>query len=271
LKRVILCADDYGQKDSISQAVVSLVCKNRLSAVSCMVTQPHWQEHGRALLPHTGKVDVGLHFNLTHGTGVSVGKLLLKSMLRLTDPKWVQAECLAQMDAFTAVMGGLPDFIDGHQHIQHFPVVREVLLGVCRDRLAESGCYVRAIHDPDFWQRKGVRFKRLVLALSGTSAFKKRLVAENIPHNASFSGIYPFDRAEGYGKYFQGFLEEITDGGLILCHPGERDGDVGDPLAASRPQELAFLSGPDFPEQCARMGVRLSRFRETARESYPVA
>ncbi len=37
-KNIILCADDYGISHSVDRAIIDLLDKNRLSAVSCMTS-----------------------------------------------------------------------------------------------------------------------------------------------------------------------------------------------------------------------------------------
>ena len=71
MKHIILCADDYGQNFAISQAIVDLFEKKRLSATSCMVTSPDWPRYSSLLIPFRDHVDVGLHFNLSEGFPLS--------------------------------------------------------------------------------------------------------------------------------------------------------------------------------------------------------
>lgn len=65
MKRIILCADDYGQNDVISQAILNLIKKKRLTAVSCMVAGVDWARHAAMLAKVQDQIDVGLHVNLT--------------------------------------------------------------------------------------------------------------------------------------------------------------------------------------------------------------
>lgn len=264
VKKVILCADDYGQKDSISQAVLQLLAAGRLTAVSCMTVFPHWPEHARRLMPWFDRVDIGLHFAVTgEGTQYTLPHLLLQSLAGRVDARRMAIALHAQLDAFSAATGGrLPDFVDGHQHVQHFRGVREALAEVWQTRLADLGLPVRCVYDPFFWRPGRAWIKRMVLQLSGAGALKRLLVKKGIPHNSSFSGVYPFGAAHQYGNFFRQFLGEVDDRGLILCHPGVADGDAQDPLRHVRPHELAWLSGPDFPLACQAAGVRLARFRD---------
>jgi predicted glycoside hydrolase/deacetylase ChbG (UPF0249 family) len=63
-KRIVLCADDYGQAPAISQGIIELLNQSRLSATSCMVNMPDWPVSAKELLPFINYVDLGLHFNL---------------------------------------------------------------------------------------------------------------------------------------------------------------------------------------------------------------
>src|SRR5689334_14189243 len=100
----------------------------RLSAVSCLVTSSRWQTDGQLLRASSCRVDKGLHFNLTEGAGRdALSTLMMKAISRQLDQKAIEAECERQIDLFQTVMGCLPDFIDGHQHVHSFPVVRDAV------------------------------------------------------------------------------------------------------------------------------------------------
>src|SRR5207247_168311 len=63
---MIICADDFGLREDIDQAILELCSLGRLSAVSCMVALARCdsEELGRLLACPPG-VDVGLHLCLT--------------------------------------------------------------------------------------------------------------------------------------------------------------------------------------------------------------
>src|SRR5690606_25772598 len=135
----VLCADDYGQAEAVSNGILSLLATNRLTAVSCLVNQPGWVDQAGRLLPYLDKVDVGLHLNFTEGAPISrefceqvgsrfpsLSRMLLRTMLgvpRLPRAA-VYAEIKAQLAAFTRAMGRAPRYIDGHQHVHHLPGVQ---------------------------------------------------------------------------------------------------------------------------------------------------
>lgn len=249
MKHFILCADDYGQNPAISQAIIHLVEKKRLSAVSCMTNFAHWSQHARDLVPYESKVQIGLHFNLTDGPSLSgqiqmntLGKLLLNCYLRRVDKQAIAAELNAQIDAFVAGMGRLPDFVDGHQHVHQFPVIRDVLLAVYEKRLRGQGTYIRCVYDPKafFRYQAPAYLKRVIIQLTGARALKRELIKRQIPHNTSFSGIYDFAEGENYALIFPQFMAEIAEGGLIMCHPG-LGGEEGDSIYRARRYEYEYL------------------------------
>ncbi len=261
MKHIILCADDYGQNADISQAIIALIQQSRLSATSCLTTFSHWKMHAKWLEPFKNQIDIGLHFNLTEGKlcripASSLGKLLLFSQLRFISQQKIEEELHAQLDQFESEMKMPPRFIDGHQHVHQFPVIRDALLSVYEKRLWQHPVYFRctdsAITD----------FKNLIIQFSGARAFKKKLIAKKIPHNASFLGIYNFASPQ-FEKTFQKFLSEISEGGLIMCHPGLKNNEMNsDKIAQSRGGEFHYLSSQQFVEDCKKFEAELTRFKD---------
>lgn len=267
-KRIVLCADDYGQEPVISRGIIDLVDKGRLSAVSCMVNRPDWREQAGWLVPYVDRVDIGLHFNLTDGEPLSeryrsvhgghffsLSELLKKSFLRQVSRDAMLAECLTQLDAFAEAMGRLPDFIDGHQHVHQFPVIRHAIIQAYQARFPSQQAYIRLVN-----HQVGLgNVKKAIIYLSGTRALKALLVQYGIPHNHSFSGVYDFKHAARYAAHFNTFLHEVEDGGLIMCHPGFKSDSQQDPIADARFLEYTYLSGDKFQQDCQRNDAQLSR------------
>ena len=276
MKSIILCADDYGQNTAISQAIIALLREKKLSATSCMTTMPLWLEQAKWLFPFKNQIDIGVHFNLTHGRPLSsafrmaygdafrsLAHLLVKSYLRQLDAPAILAELQAQLDQFVAGMGCLPDFIDGHQHIHQFPVIRDLIVEVYQARLRQNNSYIRSVYDTHAWvsfTQKGYG-KRLLIQLCGARAFKRRLVQQNIPHNSTFSGIYSFSQVLKYAELFPKFLKHSQQGGLIMCHPGLEGSEQDDAIAFFRPLEYRYFQSKSFLDACQQQQVVISRFR----------
>jgi predicted glycoside hydrolase/deacetylase ChbG (UPF0249 family) len=277
MKRVILCADDYAQNRAVSRGILALIRQKRLSATGCFSNSKLWAEHGQWLLPHLGEVDVGLHFNLTEGYALgpvesvtrqlelpSLSQLLLRSHLGMISVSAVKHELLRQINRFQEVMGVLPSFIDGHQHVHHFPAVRQAVLEVYQQHFRKSQIYIRCA--ANIMDRGAGAFKRCIIRHTGALRLAHRLSVMNIPHNKSFSGIYSFGHPERYGTLFKTFLTSIGDQGLVMCHPGFQSSDARDPLMNSRYHEYQYFSSDQFIKDLAEAGVRLCPFREFSRQ-----
>jgi predicted glycoside hydrolase/deacetylase ChbG (UPF0249 family) len=252
-KRIVLCADDYGQGLSISKGILALLEAGRLSAVSCLVTSSHWQKHAVWLKPFASQVAIGLHFNLTEGRA-SLRTVLLQGLLGRLEETEMQRLWHEQINAFEAEMGFLPHFIDGHQHVHQLKGVREALCVVYQERLRVAMPYVRVVN--------GVMrsFKKAFIYATGSRALEQLLDQHKITHNDSFSGIYAFHTAHRYYQHFPRFLEEIGDRGIIMCHPGyPADDDSDDPIASARHLEYQYLVGPDFEAVCHAQQVVFDR------------
>ena len=137
-KKVILCADDFGQNQGISEGILNLASQGRLSAISCMVNRAAWQQQCASLRKYD-EIGVGLHLNFTHGEPLSVewqrevgdvfpslSRLIFKSI----PAKVICAEIEAQIAQFKQDTSVWPEFIDGHQHVHQLPSIRHCLLQV---------------------------------------------------------------------------------------------------------------------------------------------
>ncbi len=272
-KRIVLCADDYGQALAISQGIIHLIQHNRLSATSCMVNTLYWFEHAKWLMPYQAQIDIGLHFNLTTGQPLSreyaerhgdrffkLPILLSKAFLRQLNGPAIEAECHAQLDAFQDAMGFLPRHIDGHQHIHQFPIIREALMRVYEKRLREHHAYVRLVNESIKIRDLFYEIKKIVIHATGTQALKRLLVKHQIPYNQTFAGVYAFAKADHYTQLFPSFLSKIGDKGLILCHPGLASSEASDEIANARYAEYQYLASSQFLDDCKAGGVVLERF-----------
>lgn len=275
MKRIILCADDYGQNLAISQAIIELLSEKNLSATSCLVTSPLWQNLVPRLEPLKNNVDIGLHFNLTQGKPLSkelpafftLKDLLIKTHLGKLDKRPFVAELNAQFDLFVNTVGQLPDFIDGHQHVHQFPIIRDAVFDVYDERLREMGhnYYIRSTFErSSLYRFKDVAFlKQLAIQLTGGIKFKEELVKRKIPHNETFAGIYNFKDALSYARYFPRFLQQVNDSGLIMCHPALLSPEEAPEMANARHQEYLYLSSNHFLKQCREHDIKLVRFKDT--------
>ncbi|WP_150467029.1 ChbG/HpnK family deacetylase [Francisella sp. SYW-9] len=250
-KKIIICADDFGLSDNVNEGIIKLLEKKVINATSCMSNMPALK-HGMPNLKniYNSFIDVGIHLNLTEGTPLTnaksisknkeflpLSKLLAKSKLRAISYTDVYNELKAQIDNFISLWGDLPDFIDGHQHVHHFPIVRKAVIDLYKNfDMFKQQTYIRSTFNMD-----KSNFKSLIIYRSGAKKFNKLLVDNNIKHNSSFSGIYALENNnEDFRKVILKAYSEIKDGGLIMCHPA-LDIDEGDPISKSRVNEFKYF------------------------------
>ncbi|MGL6029175.1 MAG: ChbG/HpnK family deacetylase [Legionella sp.] len=261
MKRIKLCADDYALSRGISAAILQLVDSGRLSAVSCMVNLPLFAEQAAQLIARKGQAQFGLHFNLTEGGLLSrpgtecfsLNGLLLKSHLRLCEQSLITAELHAQLDRYIEVMGALPDFIDGHQHVHQFPQVRASLLAIYQSRLTNKP-WLRTTYPA--LKINPYQFKTAILGLTGGKSWQQQLTRLAIPHNSFFAGIYDFDSKVNYRALFRQWLALAPDDTLIMCHPG-REYLSGDVIAEARINEFNYLASSAFLDDCMEFAVNI--------------
>lgn len=272
-----LCADDYGMSPGINSAIRDLIVQRRLNATSVMVAAPSFSRAEAvplALLNAGGtRAAIGLHVTLTgpfkpmsagfaplrDGEFLPLSEMLKRSMLRLLSRRRLKVEIATQFEAFVRVFGRAPDFVDGHQHVQLFPQVRDLFLQAVKE--IAPGAWVRQCGRVALpWRRRVADKKALLLdLLSGT--FRKRAAELGVATNPAFAGAYDFAAPDAdFASLFSGFVEGMPAGGVIMCHPGKVDAELErlDPLTHQREREYSFLAGDRFPAVLQEQGVTLA-------------
>jgi predicted glycoside hydrolase/deacetylase ChbG (UPF0249 family) len=274
LARIWLCADDYGISPGVNRAIRDLIKRGRLNATSVMVVGPAIGRDEVAALQDVARSSprcaIGLHVTLTApfrpltmhfrpadgGMFLALPNMLQRGFVRRLDREIIQSEIATQFSAFRDLFGRAPDFADGHQHAQLFPVVRDAFLAAT------------AANAPGAWVRQGGSNRPLLKRLNSPKAllldalsrqFRKRAARANLTYNTAFAGAYDFLRKPDFGVLMQQFLQGLPDGGLVMCHPGFVDETLEslDPLTTQREQEHAYLAGEHFPPLLARNKVTL--------------
>ena len=273
-RQIWLCADDYGISPGVNVAIRDLVLRRRINATSVMVAAPscHRAETlALACLIGSSGVAVGLHVTLSapfvplsagfaplrDGKFLPLPRLLARAVAHRLQPDLLTAEVTAQVRRFTDLFGRAPDFIDGHQHVHLFPQIRDVVLSVAQS--AAPMAWVRQCGRSPTTSKSWSDGKGLVLdALSGQ--FRKRAAARGIDTNPAFAGTYTYRTGADFAALFPRFLDNLPDGGLVMCHPGFVDAELRrlDPLTHLREQEYAFFAGDEFPRVLAQRGVALA-------------
>ena len=250
-RRVVLCADDFGMEPSVNDGILRLAEAGRITAVTCMVNRPAWREGAGPLRSFAGRVDAGLHLDLETRSGLEVIALAARSGLGLVDEARIQARIAAQFDRFAQVFGSLPTFVDGHQHVHQLAPVRRALLGEIDRRYGDRKPYVRNVVPS---RRRGA--KAAIIAGLGARALLADLRARAIPHNGDFAGVYDLSARSDYPRLMRGWLADVEDGALLMCHPGLPGPGAA---ASARGAELRYLESDRFAADCMATGARLVR------------
>lgn len=258
-----VCADDFGLAPGIDAAILALAAQGRLAALSCLTNGERWRSAGAALRDLPQSVEAGLHLNLTEGAPRSAAlarvwptlpalpRLIVLAHLGRLPRAALREEIEAQHGAFVDASGRAPSFIDGHQHVHHLPGLRGLVLEVAanvspRPALRATG----RVLGPGF------ALKRAVIEATGGWALTRELRRRAWPHNPALLGVYDF-RATDYGALMRRWLARVPpEGALLFCHPGARP-DPGDPIAAARGRERAYLASDAFANDLAAAGVSL--------------
>jgi predicted glycoside hydrolase/deacetylase ChbG (UPF0249 family) len=273
--RIWLCADDYGIAPGVNSAIRDLIMRGRLNATSVMVVAPGFtRAEARSLaILNSGapRAAIGLHLTFTapfrpltpgfrplRENGFPLLRDLFKTgLLRRFERAALAAEIDAQLAAFAAAFGRPPDFIDGHQHAHLAPQVREEVLAAAKRRAPEA--WVRQCGSAQPAIKRLADPKGLILDWF-SRAMRARAEVSGVPTNPAFAGTYSFRPDADLARKFPRFLDDLPDGGLVMCHPGHVDDELIrlDPLTDLREREYAYLAGDAFPAVLAARGFALA-------------
>jgi predicted glycoside hydrolase/deacetylase ChbG (UPF0249 family) len=275
MPRFTLCADDYAMTPGVTRGILALLDAGRLSATGAMTNRPHWREAARQLEALRGRVDLGVHLNLTCGEPLTrmarlapQGELpklpvILRAGLTGTLPLGeIEVEIAAQIDAFEQATGFVPDFIDGHQHVHALPGVRRALSAALERAFPGEKPYLRDPADRLSAIRARGRHTMKALLVAGLARpFGARMRDRGFATNAGFAGYSDFDPRGDYRADFARYLIAPGETHLVMCHPGFVDDELRriDPATDSREMEQAFFFSAQFGEICAEQGMVLGR------------
>lgn len=253
MKKIILCADDFGISTGVNDAILELLRKKRLSAVSCMSLTNTWMRDGGKLKDFQDTASLGLHITLTYLPSASSARTanhpsefarLLQTWGRYADKQQLYEEINMQFELFRQATGKAPDFIDGHQHIHVLPVIRDIIF------------QLRKKHAPLSWMRNVVdstlffsERKRQILSIIGFY-HSHLLNTHQIPHNKQIFGFYDYHQSNSFEKLMRHWICNANNqrSPLIYCHPGVPDQELAryDNILSPRAKEYEFLLGDVF-------------------------
>jgi chitin disaccharide deacetylase len=262
--RLAVCADDYGLDAGVDDAIGDLVEAGRLSALSCLVDAPHFQAGAARLRALAGLADVGLHLNFTESFDGAPPRRGLAAFIacayaRRLDAQAVRADIRRQLDRFEDACGFAPHHVDGHQHVQQLPTVRDALLDELERRPWTRRPWLRIGVPP----RTAGGLKPAVLGALGAGALARAAQRRGFATNAHLLGVYDFGgSARDYAARLERWLAAARDRDLLMTHPGSGR-RPGDPIAAARSREYEVLGGAAFGQMLAAHGVVVARLSAT--------
>lgn len=262
MRRITLCADDFGMSSHICEAVLQLVRQRSLTATSCFVDAPHLASYIAPLLELADDVSIGLHLNLTeaftsstHSENryASLHQWWWRCYVRGASAANVRREISRQFDRFEAQFSRAPEFVDGHQHVHQLPVIRGQLIEEIRVR------YGRHIALRSTIARQPRGTKALIIQRLGAAAFKAMATRNALMTNTDFAGVYDFSSAVPYADRMLSWATSIADGGLIMCHP-ELPG-AATLHHVARSAEHDFFASTAWSELLRQQNIELIPFR----------
>ena len=265
----IACADDFAIEESAVDAILELIERGRITATSVLVDSPLWPAAAQRLQAQLAqrqpgqslaRADVGLHLNLTQAFAATtsgvwpLAELVARCAVRALPRRLLNAAIEHQLDTFEDAMGRRPDYVDGHQHVHQFAVVRDALLHVLQRRYTRERPWLRSTRVP-----RGVRdLKARGIAALGDRSLRKLAAASHFHTNAYLVGVYDFhaDRA-AYWQRLKQWLRDGPEASVLMTHPALQ-APRGDPLAAARPMEFAVLASTQFGALLAQCQITLT-------------
>lgn len=233
-----------------------------------MVGGPAWTKWNPRLRPlDPALIDLGLHLDFTEspllpGTIRSLNALIRDTFLHRVERRSVRAEIKAQLDAFEQAIGRAPAYIDGHQHVHQFPIVRGELLAELAERYGGFKPWLRSTHivrgggarARSGWQSWLKPWLVQSLGAAGLASAARKL---GYPQNGRLLGVYNFAGGrDHYALLIADWLSRARQGDLLMCHPSVAI-DSADPLIDARRAEFDVLSSPAFETQLTEASVML--------------
>lgn len=256
--RIILCADDYAMTEGVSKSIDELANAGRLSATSVIVTSRHWPTLGARARTLRGHIAVGLHINLTLGSPLGampgfapsgrfsgVGDVTARALRGDIERAEIAVEVLRQIDAFAAVCGHPPDFIDGHQHVHALPGIRN---GVLDALAARPQVRPPLIRDPAdslaAILQRGTAVTKAMALWWLARGFGDAARRGGFPVNESFAGVTDFAPSKTSSDFERAAIGRGPMH-LVMCHPGYVDDELAgiDPVTERRRVEHDLLMG----------------------------
>lgn len=279
LAPLALCADDYAFTPAVSAGIREALAAGRLTATSVMTTRPGWPQEAAPLRASLGDAEAGVHLTLSVGAPLGpmprfapqgvlppLGPTIKQALAGRLPLAEIAAEIDRQLDAFEAAFGAPPAFIDGHQHVQVLPGIRDALFDALARRGWTRRLWLRDSADtlPRILKR-GVETRKALTVAALARGFAAAARARGVAVNQGFAGFSRFDPKRDFAADFARYLVAPGPAHLVMCHPGRVDAELAalDPVVETRPLELDVLLSDALPATLAAAGLRLAPLGET--------
>ncbi len=240
---IIICADDFGLNGEITDGIIDLLECNVITATSIFSGSLLVRQHHDWIHRHRNMAHFGLHFNLTEkigaGTFWSLPKVMLSSKLRLISKNKIVHQLDWQIKNFADTLGFLPDYIDGHQHIHAFPVIRTALMDALYKNYDQDWPWIRGVEKITPGGGCVIKEKALKWMSSG---FSRELTATNntVKITNELAGMYDFNPSVDFSKLLLGWIECSGPKTILMVHPAIKE-NRKDPIGKSRLNEYLHL------------------------------
>jgi len=264
MRKLIICADDFGMSKGVNEGILLAYKIGAASDTSLLVNGPAFQDAVKIIKQN--KIPVGLHVNLTSYSPISPVKKVKSlckgnnfhrpdlanwdfSFLDKADPREIEREIWTQFKLFKSKLGFLPSHLDSHKCEHGDPSVFRVIKNIA----IKFNIPVRI----PYWN------------------FKPNYAAETELRRAGVimpDNMAPIDFYEGLNidlKTIDVFAKSLPDGVTeIIAMPGFVDEEL---LRVSeyqwqRARTLALMVEPQFKENLKKANVELIGYRDLKRE-----
>jgi predicted glycoside hydrolase/deacetylase ChbG (UPF0249 family) len=251
MQKLILNADDYAMDRSVDAAIAALARRGVVTATSVMVLSPRLAEAASELreLP----IDKGLHLDFTSTfcpMPEPLGRFIIRTHAGLPGREELRRTIDNQLDLFEEAFHHPPDFVDGHQHVHHLPMVRDALLGALSERYGDG---LRRMGLRLCLTRRWRGLKAAIVAATGAAGLERLAKSYGSATNTDFAGVYDFADGAALPLLWRSWLLGLKgDLPLIMCHVAANGtaANADDPIRNARIAEYSWLSSEAFVELC---------------------
>lgn len=281
-RKVIVNVDDLGLSEPVNDAVINLAQKRLITASSYMVGGHIDNTSIKAL--YTSNIDVGLHLDFT---GVfkttlpkSLPKLLKASYLQGIKANDVANEIKQQLDIFEDTFNHAPRFIDGHQHVHQFPIIRQCLMNELLSRYGKSLSHTMAarVTTPINYD-----LKAWVIYSLGGQQWKALCEQTGVITNSHFGGVYDFEaHSDKLTKLWDRWLGQCPIGiggfdeknshypiSVIMCHPATPYDNWNDGIKEAREREYQWMKSGALKTLYDKHSIELTHWRDMYTKKKP--